>query len=555
MCDLGTENTARSDMYNERDPPSRRRVDGSPVGQGLPMTPTALIVGGGHNGLVAACYLAKAGIDVTVLEQSHKAGGGSRTDETVPGYLFDTHSAAHNIINMTDILEELGLAELGLEYVEMDPFAVSITEDGQTIRFWRDVDKTVESIRAIAPEDADAYGRFVEEAWPIVELAVAGVNAGASFKREMAMLADRVLPLVRMLKTHGAFGLVELMAMPYGAMLRRYLSTDAVLAPIGAFAAHGNASPIDFGTAFSAIWQAVYHRHGQWHAKGGAQSLTDALVARLESRGGQVRCDTLVDKIVQRDGAVQGVVLEDGERIPAHVVVTAMDPRVALLDLLDPPLDGRVAADLRTAHHGNAVQMLVHIATDRLPPYRGAQPADYTGLQSFVDTFDSLERAFAAAQDRRLPEDPVPTYAFTPSALDDSLAPEGHHTVYLACPAAPAIVRGGWEACKEEFADRMIETVEKRAPGFRDSIQGMSIRTPEMMEAELRWAGAHPMYLDLSLDQLISARPTVALGDHTTPVRGLFISGAGTAPVGGVAGTPGRAAAKAVLKRHGKLSG
>jgi phytoene dehydrogenase-like protein len=98
----------------------------------------------------------------------------------------------------------------------------------------------------------------------------------------------------------------------------------------------------------------------------------------------------------------------------------------------------------------------------------------------------------------------------------------------------------------------MIETVEKRAPGFRDSMQGMSIRTPEMMARELRWPGAHPMYLDLSLDQLVSLRPTAALGDHTTPVRGLFISGAGTAPIGGVAGTPGRAAAKAVLKRHGR---
>ncbi|MEE8602033.1 phytoene desaturase family protein [Euzebya tangerina] len=516
------------------------------------MPPTAVIVGAGHNGLVAACYLAKAGVQVTVLEQSHKPGGGSRTDETVPGYRFDTHSAAHNIINMTDILAELELSALGLEYVEMDPFAVSITEQGETIRFWRDVDKTVESIRAVAPEDADGYRRFVEDSWPIVELAVTGVNAGASWRRELAMVPDRVRPIGQALAKHGVFGLVELMSMPYGAMLRRYLSTDAVLAPIGAFAAHGNASPIDFGTAFSAIWQAVYHRHGQWHAVGGAQGLTDALVARLESLGGTVRCDALVDRILTRDGTVQGVELADGERVPAHVVVTAIDPRVALLDLLDPPLGGKHGADLRSTHHGNAVQMVVHVATDRLPQYRSAEPADFTGLQSYVDTFASLERAFAAAQDRRLPEGPVPTYAFTTSALDDTLAPEGHHTVYLACPAAPAEVRGGWAVHQEEFADRMIETVEARAPGFRETIQGISIRTPELMEAELRWAGAHPMYLDLSLDQLVSARPTVGLGDHSTPVRGLFISGAGTAPVGGVAGTPGRAAAKAVLKRHGR---
>ena len=518
----------------------------------MPSSPTAIVVGAGHNGLVAACYLARAGVAVTVLEQADRPGGGSRTDETVPGFRFDTHSAAHNIINMTDIPAELDLAGAGLRYVEMDPFAVSVGRDGRIIRFWRDVDATLESIAAVAPGAVDGYRRFVEEARPIADLATVGLNAGASWQRELAMLPGRVVPLVQTLRRHGLFGLSALMQMPYGAMLRRHLSEDAVLAPIGAFAAHGNASPNDFGTAFSAIWQAVYHLHGQWHAVGGAQSLVDALVRRLESFGGAVRCNAAVARIATRDGTVQGVVLEDGERIPAHVVVTAIDPRVALLDMLDPPLGGQVGADLAAAHAGNAVQMVVHLATDRLPPYPGAQPDDHAGLQSHVDTFASLERAFAAAADRRLPEDPVPTYAFTPSALDDTLGPAGQHTVYLACPTAPFEVRGGWAAHAEAFADRMIDTVEARAPGFRDSIRGMAVRTPALMAQELRWPGAHPMYLDLSLDQLVSARPTPALGDHTTPVRGLFISGAGTAPVGGVAGSPGRAAAKAVLRRHGR---
>lgn len=522
------------------------------------MTPTVLVVGAGHNGLVAACYLARAGVDVTVLEQADRPGGGSRSDETVPGHRFDTHSAAHNIINMTDILVELDLAGVGLAYVEMDPFAVSITREGQPIRFWRDLEATLDSIAAVAPTDVDGYRRFITDAMPIVDLAVGGVNAGASWRRQLGMLPGQAAALAGALRRHGGpFGLAGLLSMPYGALLRRYLSTDAVLAPIGAFAAHGNASPIAFGTAFSGIWQAVYHRHGQWHARGGAQALTDALVARLRSYGGVVRCDAPVGRIVERDGAVRGVVLEDGERLPAHVVVTAIDPRVALLHLLDPPLGGIAGRDLAATHHGNAVQMVVHLATDRLPPYPGGLVGDegspdHRGLQSYVDTFASLEAAFAAAGDRRLPEDPVPTYAFTPSALDASLAPPGRHTVYLACPAAPFDLRGGWAGQAEAFADRMIETVEVRAPGFRRSITGMSIRTPALMQQELRWTGAHPMVLDLSLDQLIRSRPTLALGDHTTPVRGLFISGAGTAPVGGIAGTPGRAAAKAVLRAHGR---
>lgn len=165
-----------------------------------------------------------------------------------------------------------------------------------------------------------------------------------------------------------------------------------------------------------------------------------------------------------------------------------------------------------------------------------------------MDSIGSLADGFAQARAKRLPEDPVPTYAFTPSALDDSLAPSGQHTVYLACPSAPFELRGGWEAAKEEFADRMVATVEARAPGFTASITARSVRTPQEMADELRWAGAHPMYGDITLDQLGPFRPTRGLSRHRTPVAGLVIAGAGVAPVGGVAGISGREAARVLLR-------
>ncbi|MDQ4070265.1 MAG: hypothetical protein M3203_12475, partial [Actinomycetota bacterium] len=189
---------------------------------------------------------------------------------------------------------------------------------------------------------------------------------------------------------------------------------------------------------------------------------------------------------------------------------------------------------------------LVHVATDRLPPYPNARPGDWNGLQSFVDRLDHLVSGWAAAEARLLP-DPLPLYAFTTSAIDDTLAPPRHHTVYLACPAAPSRVEGGWPARREEFVERCIETVEDRAPGFRSSIVGVTARTPDQMERDGRWPGAHPMYLDIALDQLGPFRPTRRLGRHRTPVAGLYLSGAGTAPTGGIAGTPGRAAAQALL--------
>lgn len=225
--------------------------------------------------------------------------------------------------------------------------------------------------------------------------------------------------------------------------------------------------------------------------------------------------------------------------------------QTALLRLLDPPLSGRDGAELAAAHRGNAVQLVVHLATDRLPPYPGARDGDWNGLQSHVDTVEELRRGFLSAEARRLPEPPA-TYCFTPSVYDDSLAPEGKHTVYLACPCAPFEVEGGWEDQAEGFADAMVEQVEQHAPGFRASVSARTVRTPTLMAQELRWPGAHPMHLDISLDQLAFMRPTRRLSGHSVPgVAGLSTCGASTAPVGGISGSSGKAAALQLLKAEG----
>lgn len=522
--------------------------------EGMTGVARVVIVGAGHNGLVAGCYLAKAGAEVLVCEQSVKPGGGSRTDELLPGYRFDTHSVAHNMINMTGIPDELGLADTGLEYVEMDPFAVAAFADAAIVRFHRDIDQAIDSIRSVSAADADAYGRFMALAVPVVRAAATGVAAGASPRVRVRLFWQQLWEGTRALWRYGGVTpLLRELASPYERVLQERLVSDRTRAPVAAFAAHASAGPASPGSALFALWQAVYHVYGQWHAVGGAQGLTDALVGRLRSLGGEIRCGTAVASVDTRDDRVQGVTLADGARVPASVVVTAVDPRVALLELLRPALSGSVADELRATQAGNAVQMLVHLALDRLPAYGGARPGDHNGLQSYVDSLDDLKRGFAAAEAHRLPGDPVPTYAFTTSALDPSLAPPGHHTMYLACPCAPFTLDepGGWAAQAAGFAERMIDTVQARVPGFRDTIVDMRIRTPADMASELRWPGAHPMHLDISLHQLGPFRPTASLSGHDTPVRGLFITGAGTSPVGGIAGSPGLAAAKAVLARHG----
>jgi phytoene dehydrogenase-like protein len=501
-----------------------------------------VVVGAGHNGLIAACYLARAGCEVVVVEQLDRPGGGSRTEETVPGYRFDLHSAAHNLINMTDIPAELNLGDAGLIYQEMDPFSIAVHADGRRVRFCRSVDATVDSIAEIDRGEAAAYRRFMQHAVPIVDAALPAVRGDSSWRDAPGRLAG----VVRALRPSPLTTIRDVLG-PYDSLLRRWLPSNLTRGPVAAFAAHAGVGPAVPGSAVFALWQAAYHRFGQWHGRGGAQALTDALTRRLAALGGELRCSAAVDRIDATGGWVRAVVLDSGERLDASTVVTAIDPKVALLDLLDPPLGDRDGADLAAARRSNVVQAIVHVATDRLPAYPDSRPGDWNGLQSYVDRLEDLTAAWNQAEAGLLP-DPLPLYAFTASAIDDGLAPPGHHTVYLACPAAPSRVEGGWVARRNEFVDRALAVVAERAPSFAASVQGVASWTPDEMERVERWPGGHPMYLDLALDQLGPLRPTRRLGGHRTPVRGLYISGAGTSPTGGIIGTPGRSAAMKVLR-------
>lgn len=503
-----------------------------------------MVVGAGHNGLVAACYLARAGRDVVVLEALDGPGGGARTAETIPRFRFDLHSVAHNMINMTSIPEELDLAGAGLVYQEMDPFSIAVHEDGRRVRFHRSVEATVESIAEVDADEALAYRRFIDKAIPIVRTALPAVRGQVGWRD----LPSRLASVVRALQV-APLATVRDVLSPYDSLLRRWLPSDLTRGPVAAFAAHAGVGPSEPGGSLFAFWQAAYHLFGQWHGRGGAQALTDALVRRLVSLGGALQCSAHVVRIETVAGRVRAVVTDGGKRIETSTVITAIAPKRALLELLDPPLDGRDGADLAAARRSNVVQALVHAATDRLPEYPAARSGDWNGLQSFVDHLADLTRAWDEAEVGQLPA-PPPLYAFTSSALDDTLAPPGKHTVYLACPAAPAEVEGGWAARRHEFVDSCLAVVESRAPGFKPTVEGIFAWTPDLMQERERWPGAHPMHLDITLDQLGPFRPTRRLGRHRTPIDGLYLSGAGTNPSGGILGTPGRMAARALLHDH-----
>ncbi len=510
-----------------------------------------IIVGAGHNGLACACYLARAGLTVRVLDQATRIGGAVHTAATIPAmpdYRFDTCSVIHNMINMTTILGELDLAGVGLEYIETDPFTISFFPDGAQVRFYRSVERTCAEIARYSSRDAEAYAAFIRAADPVVELALAAFRSSGDRGRGPREWGTRLATAYGTIRRNHLSTLVRQLVGSYGALLEETFESEYARAGIAALAAHGTLGPHTPGASFFVLWQAAYHRHGNWHARGGSGALARALQARLEAWGGHVRTDAPVARILV-EGGVTGVVLADGEKIAVRRVVAAVNPQTALLDLVGPAhLPVTLVRQLRARHRSNAVQFVVHAALDRLPPWPGAPADAWNGMQSVAGSVAQVRENFLQAEAGIAPICPA-AYVFTPSAIDDTVAPPGKHGAYIACASYPARFADGasWRQRGEGEAHRLLDAVEERAPGFKDSVTGLAWRHAEDWEAEIGLLGGHPIHLDLTLDQLGGFRPLGPLASHRTPIEGLYLTGAGTYPTGGVSGVPGRVAARALL--------
>ena len=524
----------------------------------------ALVIGAGHNGLACACYLARAGMKVLVLERADRVGGAAHTAATIadrPEYLFDTCSVVHNMINMTTVPAELRLADMGLEYTETDPFTVSFFPDGSSVRLYRSLDRTCGEIARHSPRDADSYRAFIREADPIVETALAGFRASGDEGSGPKEWGRRLASAYKALRRAGPLRAPYMMVSPYGTLLEETFETEHARVGFAALAAHATAGPHSPTSGFFVLWQAAYHRYGNWHAKGGSGALTQAMHRRLESWGGEVRTGARVDRLLVQDAPrrVTGVRLAGGEEIAAPSVICAINPQTALFDLLgETYLEPALARRLRARHRSNAVQFVVHAALDRLPPWHGHVHGDpahsdvWNGMQSVAASVNQVRQNFLQAEAGIPPAEPA-AYVFTPSAIDSMVAPPGKHGAYVACASYPSRFADGtsWRENGEREAWRLLDAVEARAPGFKDAVTGVAWRHAVDWEEEIGLLGGHPMHLDMTPDQMLLFRPDRELADHRGPVPGLYLSGAGTSPGGGVSAVPGRAAARAVLDDRG----
>lgn len=506
---------------------------------------TAIVVGSGHNALVAACYLAKAGVRVRVLERDEVPGGAVSTVERFPGHRVDRGSSAHIMIRHTGIVEELELERFGLRYLDCDPWGFTPSDGVRPpIVFRRDLDLTCASIAAACgARDADAYRRFVGvwgERSARVMRAFGGPPTPGRLVRSFWGLDAR----------DGGSALSREFLQTGDALLDYWFDDERLKASLAWFGAQSGPPMSEPGTAPMAGFAALMHTLPPGRAVGGSGALSAALIARLRSDGGELHTGDAVTAL-RRAGDGWQVDTASGRNLRADTVIAGAHI-LATLDLLRAGgFDDSVLDDWqRRIRVGPGIGMVVRLATDRLPDYPGATHAESArGLQFLVSDRNQLRLAHGAAMGGALPPRPV-VLAMSFSALDPSIAPPGEHQLSLWAQWHPyALADGGdWAAHGEREADRIVAEVERYAPGFASSVRQRFTQTPVDLEREMGLRGGNVMHVEMSLDQMMLWRPLPELSGQRVPgAPGLYLTGASTHPGGGVSGASGRSAARLVL--------
>jgi phytoene dehydrogenase-like protein len=517
-------------------------------------TVDVVVVGSGHNGLVAACYLARAGLTVEVVESDEVLGGAVSTVERWPGVRVDRGSSAHVIIRHSGIVEELDLAASGLRYVDCDPWGFAPAPrpgddgpDGRPLVFSVDLDVTCASIEAACgAEDAAAYRRFVAVWGPRSRAVVAAFGRAPSPAGLVRSFWPLGAPAAGQPRASGADLAVDFLGSG-DALLDRWFASERLKAALAWFGAQSGPPVSEPGTAAMVGWVALLHDVPPGHPVGGSGGLTAALRRRLESDGGRVVLGDGAARLLVDDDRVSGVETVSGRRIRAEAVVAAChvgvtrelagDAAPPALAEADPPI-------------GNGFGLVVRALTDALPAYPGVDPAlALSGLQLLCTDRNELAAAHGDWGAGRLPRSPVPL-AMSFSASDDTLAPPGRHVVTIWGQWYPyALADGGdWDALAASEADRLVEAVDRFAPGFAASVQDVYVQTPLALERELSLPRGNVMHVEMGLASMFGFRPTPALSGYTVPgLPGLYLAGASTHPGGGVSGNSGRTAARVLL--------
>jgi phytoene dehydrogenase-like protein len=521
----------------------------------------AIVIGAGHNGLVTACYLARAGLRVLVLERREVVGGACVTEETFPGFKVSTAAYVNSLFH-TAIVRDLKLADYGYEVLPRDPSSFTPFPDGRSLLMGSDAHMTRKEIAKFSVRDAERYPeyeamleRVAEVVEPTLTMAPPDVvkprlgdlrtmlSLGRSFRR----LGDAAGEVVEIL-TGAARPILDRWF--ESEELKGTLATDAV---IGAMA-----SPSMPGTAYVLFHHVMGEsggKRGVWaYVRGGMGGLTQALAAAARDLGADVRCDAEVARILVRDGRAIGVALASGDEFHAPIVASNADAHVTFLRLLDrSELPEAFVADVERISYTSA-SLKINVALAELPSFRalpGSEPgAHHRGTIHVCPDQDYIERAFDDAKYGRPSAEPV-LECTIPSVVDPTVAPPGRHLMSMFVQYAPYELRdGSWDDRREAFADRCFDLMDEYAPNFKRSVLDRQVLTPPDLERVFNLTGGNIFQGAMTPGQLFAFRPVPGHARYRTPLRGLYLCGAAAHPGGGVMGTPGLNAAREILGRR-----
>jgi phytoene dehydrogenase-like protein len=523
----------------------------------------ALIIGGGHNGLVCAAYLAAAGLKVTVLERRAVVGGAAVTEEFHPGFRNSVAAYTVSLLN-PKVIRELELARHGLRIVERRLSNFLPTADGRYLCTGADI--TPAEVTKFSSNDARRLADYAQRLDLIADLlrelvlqTPPNVVQGSWHAALPQLLrAARIGGRLRKLDLDLRRELLRLFASSAGDYLDGWFESDPIKAVYGFDGIVGNyASPYTPGSAYVLlhhVFGEVNGKKGVWgHAIGGMGAITQAMARAAAERGVDIRLRSPVREIIVERGRAVGAVTQAGESVRAKAVVSNLNPKLLYQQLLDP---GVLSAQFRERidqWRCGSGTFRMNVALSELPDFRckpGKQLADHhTAGIIMAPTLHYMEQAYFDARSFGCSKRPI-VEMLIPSTVDDSLAPPGRHVASLFCQhVAPQWPNGeSWDAHRERVADLMIDTVNGYAPNFKAAVLGRQIMSPLDLERTFGLIGGDIFHGALQLDQLFSARPMLGHADYRGPLPGLYMCGSGTHPGGGVTGAPGHNAAREILR-------
>ena len=516
-------------------------------------------MGGGHNGLVTAAYLAKAGVRVLVLEARELVGGCAVTEEIWPGYRVSTASYLSSLMQ-EKVVRELELERFGYRVDAKDPAFFSPFPDGRHLFMWQDRAKTIAEIAKFSKHDAEAYPKYEAH---LEKLAIVAESlllttppnfppGGAGDLIDYLKLLGRMRGLSRA----EMVGLVKVFTQSAADFLDDWFECEEIkvtLATDGVIGANGG--PRSPGTAYILLHHCmggVNGHRGLWgFVRGGMGAVSEAIAASARAAGAQIRTNAPVEKILTKNGRATGVVLKGGEEILAETVASNLDPRRTFLQLLDArelPEDF-VAGIRRFRSEGTSLKM--NLALNGLPEFTAFSQTpgpQHKATMHLCPSIEYVERAWDDAKYGRPSRSPLIEMTI-PTMYDASLAPAGKHIMGIFLQYAPYTLKGAdWDTEREPYADRVLDVIAEYCPNIRDIVEHRQTLSPLDLERRFGITGGNIFHGEMSVDQMFVLRPLAGFANYRTPIQGLYLCGSGAHPGGGVMGAPGHNAAREILK-------